>query len=38
MCARDAHTFYLAHYDMDHSTDSTRRAFQEKVRATMEVL
>lgn len=38
MCARDAHTFYLAHYDMDHSTDETRRAFQQKVRTTMEGL
>jgi NAD(P)H dehydrogenase (quinone) len=27
MCAKDARSFYLAHYDMDHSTDQSRQAF-----------
>ena len=33
LCARDAESFYLAHYDMDHSTDQTRTSFLEKVRS-----
>ena len=32
LCAKDVRTFYMAHYDMDHSTDQSRRAFLEKVR------
>jgi putative NADPH-quinone reductase len=32
LCAKDVRSFYMAHYDMDHSTDETRRAFLEKVR------
>lgn len=32
MCARDAKSFYLAHYDMDHSTEESRKAFLDKVR------
>jgi NAD(P)H dehydrogenase (quinone) len=35
MCAKDARSFYLAHYDMDHSTDQSRQAFLEKVRTTV---
>ena len=31
MCARDAETFYLAHYDMDHSTERSRSSFLSKV-------
>src|SRR5947207_2513023 len=33
LCARDVRSFYLAHYDMDHSTERSRHAFLEKVRA-----
>jgi NAD(P)H dehydrogenase (quinone) len=33
MCARDAHSFYLALYGMDSSTTQTRQAFLEKVQA-----
>jgi putative NADPH-quinone reductase len=33
LCARDARSFYLAHYDMDHSTEQSRHAFLERVRA-----
>ena len=33
MCARDADSFYLAHYGMDRSTPGTRQAFLEKVQA-----
>ena len=32
LCAKDARSFYLVHYDMDHSTPESRRAFLEKVR------
>jgi len=32
MCARNVTSFYLAHYDMDHSTDASRKAFIDKVR------
>ena len=32
LCAKDVGTFYMAHYDMDHSTDASRHAFLEKVR------
>ena len=32
MCAKDVRSFYLAHYDMDHSTEASRRTFMEKVR------
>jgi NAD(P)H dehydrogenase (quinone) len=32
MCARDVTSFYLAHYDMDHSTEASRQAFLDKVR------
>ena len=38
LCARDARTFYMAHYDMDHSTAKTRQAFLEKVRKTVSRL
>jgi putative NADPH-quinone reductase len=33
MCARDAESFYLAHYGMDKSTPKTRQAFLDKVQA-----
>jgi NAD(P)H dehydrogenase (quinone) len=32
LCAKGVHSFYLAHYDMDHSTETSRRAFLDKVR------
>ena len=32
LCAKDARSFYLAHYDMDHSTEKTRQAFLQQVR------
>ena len=32
MCAKGVRSFYLAHYDMDHSTEASRRTFMEKVR------
>lgn len=32
LCAKDVRTFYLAHYDMDHSTPRSRQAFMERVR------
>ena len=35
MCAKGVRSFYLAHYDMDHSTDRSRQAFREKVRRTV---
>ncbi len=33
LCAKDVESFYLAHYDMDHSTERTRAEFLEKVQA-----
>ena len=33
LCARDAESFYLAHYDMDHSTEASRETFLDKVRS-----
>jgi NAD(P)H dehydrogenase (quinone) len=33
LCAKGARSFYLAHYDMDHSTQKSRQSFSEKVRA-----
>jgi putative NADPH-quinone reductase len=38
MCARGARSFYLAHYDIDHSTPASRQAFIEKVRRTVSRL
>lgn len=38
MCAKGARSFYLAHYDMDHSTVRSRRAFLDKVRTTLRRL
>ena len=32
LCAKDAQSFYLAHYGMDASTPASREAFLEKVR------
>lgn len=32
LCARDAHSFYLAHYGMDASTPESRKAFLERVK------
>ena len=33
LCAKDVQSFYMAHYDMDHSTEQSRHLFLEKVRA-----
>jgi putative NADPH-quinone reductase len=38
LCAKDVRSFYLAHYDMDHSTAKTRQAFLDKVRARVAQL
>jgi len=35
LCARDARSFYLAHYGMDSSTPRSRQAFLDKVRRTV---
>ena len=35
MCAKGARAFYLAHYDVDHSTERSREAFLDKVRRTV---
>jgi NAD(P)H dehydrogenase (quinone) len=35
MCAKGARSFYLAHYNMDHSTERSRQAFLDKVRRTV---
>jgi putative NADPH-quinone reductase len=32
LCARDVRSFYMAHYDMDHSTEKSRHAFLARVR------
>ena len=32
LCAKGVKSFYLAHYDMDHSTAASRSAFLDKVR------
>jgi NAD(P)H dehydrogenase (quinone) len=32
LCAKDVRSFWLAHYDMDHSTEATRGAFLAKVK------
>jgi hypothetical protein len=32
MCGRGVRSFYLAHYDMDRSTESSRQAVLERVR------
>jgi len=33
LCAKGVGSFYLAHYDMDHSTQKSRQSFLDKVRA-----
>jgi NAD(P)H dehydrogenase (quinone) len=38
MCAKGAKSFYLAHYDMDHSTDQSRKAFIDKVKSRLSRL
>ncbi len=35
MCAKGASSFWLAHYDMDHSTARSRGAFLDKVKARL---
>ena len=35
MCGRGVRSFYLAHYDMDRSTPSSRQAFMVRVRTVM---
>lgn len=35
MCAENVRTLYMAHYDMDHSTEATRKAFLDKVKRRM---
>jgi putative NADPH-quinone reductase len=32
LCAKDVRSFYMAHYDMDHSTEKSRHAFLARVR------
>jgi len=32
LCAKGVRSFYMAHYDMDHSTPQTRKTFLDKVR------
>jgi NAD(P)H dehydrogenase (quinone) len=36
LCAKDAQSFYLAHYGMDASTPASRKAFLEKVRRRID--
>ena len=38
LCAKDVKSFYMAHYDMDHSTPRSRQAFLEKVKRRVAVL
>ena len=38
MCGPHVRSFYLAHYDMDRSTPSSRQAFMERVRAVVSRL
>lgn len=38
MCGRGVRSFYLAHYDMDRSTESSRRVFIERVRRAVAKL
>ncbi len=38
LCAKGARSFYMAHYDMDHSTPRSRQAFMEKVKTTVSRL
>ncbi len=38
MCGRGVRSFYLAHYDMDRSTEGSRHAFIEKVRGAVAKL
>ena len=38
MCGRGVRSFYLAHYDMDRSTEGSRSAFLEKVRSVIAKL
>ena len=35
LCARNVRSFWLAHYDMDHSTEATRATFLDKVKARL---
>ncbi len=38
LCAKNVRDFFLAHYDMDHSTERSRHAFLDKVRARISRL
>ena len=38
MCARRVSTFWLAHYDMDHSSQKSRECFLEKVKARLAAI
>ena len=38
MCARRVSTFWLAHYDMDHSTQKSRKLYLEKVKARLAAI
>ena len=38
MCAKGVRSFYMAHYDMDHSSKASRHAFLDKVRRRMSRL
>ncbi|HEY2875177.1 MAG TPA: NAD(P)H-dependent oxidoreductase [Reyranella sp.] len=38
MCAKGVRSFYMAHYDMDHSSEAARHTFLDKVRRRMSRL
>jgi NAD(P)H dehydrogenase (quinone) len=38
LCAENARSFYLAHYNMDHATEDSRRRFLERVRQTIAAI
>ena len=38
MCAKGVATFWLAEYDMDHSTPASRAAYMEKVKARLDTI
>jgi hypothetical protein len=38
MCAKGVSSFWLAHYDMDHSTQKSREAYLDKVKARLATI
>lgn len=38
MCAKGVSTFWMAHYDMDHSTPGSRAAYLAKVKARLDTI